>query len=86
MVLLDEVIALTREHGDILARYHVHAMDDLDRIREECRRTAGERVQLEYIIRAKMMKAERIEDERSPGRSVARPGSALPLLWPRRQL
>jgi hypothetical protein len=77
-----EITAFTREYGDILARYHVHTMDDLDRIEEECRRlheeaccrgvcgTAGELVQLGYIIgRAKMMKAERIEEERSPGRS-----------------
>jgi len=80
MALLKEIAAFTREHGDILARYHLHTMDDLKRIEEECWRlhdeacgrgacgSAGELVELEYLIgRAKEMKAKRMEGERGPG-------------------
>ncbi len=69
---LREIAAFTCEYGDILARYHIHTMDDLDRIEEKCRRlhdeacsrgacgSAGELVELEYLIgRAKEMKAKR---------------------------
>lgn len=78
--LLNEIDAFIREHGDILARYHLHTMDDLDRIEQECRRlhedaccrgacgSSGEFVKLEYLIsQAKAMKAKRMEEERSPG-------------------
>lgn len=77
--LLREIAAFIREYADILARYHVHTMDDLDRIEEECRRlhdeaccrgacgSAGELVELEYLIgQAKAMKAKRMGEKRSP--------------------
>ena len=80
MALLAEIAAFVREHGDILARYHLHSMEDLNRIEQECWRlhdeacsrgacgTAGELVELEYLIaRAKEMKAKRMEGERGPG-------------------
>jgi len=80
MALLEEIAAFVREHEDILARYHLYSMDDLKRIEQECWRlhdaacsrgacrTAGELVELEYLIsRAKEMKAKRMEEERSPG-------------------
>ncbi|WP_292517873.1 hypothetical protein [Methanoculleus sp.] len=80
MALLQEIARFTREHADILARYHLHTMADLNRIEEECRRlhneacsrgacgSAGELVELEYLIgRAKEMKAKRTESERGPG-------------------
>ncbi|HOI58113.1 hypothetical protein [Methanoculleus sp.] len=80
MALLKEIAAFTREHADIIARYHLHTMDDLKRIEEECWRlhdeacsrgacgSAGELVELEYLIgRAKEMKAKRMEGERGPG-------------------
>jgi len=80
MALLKEIAAFTQEHGDILARYHLHTMDDLNRIEQECWRlhdeacsrgacgSAGELVELEYLIgRAKEMKAKRMEGERGPG-------------------
>ena len=80
MALLADIAAFTRKHGDILARYHTHTMDDLRQIEEECWRlhdeacsrgacgSAGELVELEYLIdRAKEMKAKRMEEERSPG-------------------
>jgi hypothetical protein len=79
MTLLKEIATFTHEHGDILARYHLHTMDDLNRIEQECWRlhdeacnrgacgSAGELVELEYLIgRAKEMKAKRME-ERGPG-------------------
>ncbi len=78
--LLEEIAAFAREYGDILARYHLHTMNDLDRIEEECRRlhdeacsrgacgSAGELGKLEYLIgRAKEMKAKSMEEERGPG-------------------
>lgn len=78
--LLAEIAAFTQEHGDILARYHLHTMDDLDRIEQECWRlhdeacsrgacgSTGELVELEYLIgRAKEMKAKMMESERGPG-------------------
>ncbi|WP_332449754.1 hypothetical protein [Methanoculleus sp.] len=80
MALLKEIAAFTREHGDILARYHLNTMDDLNRIEQECWRlhdeacsrgacgSAGELVELEYLIgRAKEMRARMGDDERSPG-------------------
>ena len=80
MDLLREIAAFTREHGDILARYHTCTMDDLNRIEQECWRlhdeacsrgacgSAGELVELEYLIsQAKEMKAKRMEEGRSPG-------------------
>ncbi|MCK9299527.1 MAG: hypothetical protein M0P21_11285 [Methanoculleus sp.] len=79
MALLAEIAAFVREHADILARYHLHTMDDLNRIEQECWRlhdeacnrgacgTAGELVELEYLIgRAKEMRARMGEGERSP--------------------
>jgi hypothetical protein len=80
MQLLTEITAFVREHGDILARYHTYTMDDLDRIEQErrrlqeeaCRRgacgTAGELVELEYLIaRAKAMKAQEMDKEKPLG-------------------
>ena len=80
MALLAEIAAFTREHGDILARYHTYTMDDLKKIEKECWRlhdeacsrgacgSAGELVELEYLVgRAKEMKAKRMEEGRSPG-------------------
>lgn len=80
MALLEEIAAFVREHGDILARYHRHSMDDLNRIEQECWRlhdeacsrgacgSAGELAELEYLIgRAKEMKAKMMESERGPG-------------------
>ena len=77
MGLLKEIAAFIREYADILARYHLHTMDDLDQIEQECHRlhdeacsrgacgTAGELVELEYLIgQAKAMKAKRMEGER----------------------
>lgn len=78
MALLKEINAFVREYGDILARYHIHSMDDLDRIEQECRRlreeaccrgacgAAGELVELEYLIgQAKAMKARRMGEKRA---------------------
>lgn len=74
LALLEEISAFVREHGDILARYHLHTMADLNRIEQECWRlhdeacsrgacgSVGELVELEYLIgRAKEMKAMRGE-------------------------
>lgn len=80
MALLADIAAFVREHAEILARYHLHTMDDLNRIEQECWRlhdeacsrgacgSAGELVELEYLIgRAKEMRAKRMEGERGPG-------------------
>ncbi len=80
LALLEEIAAFVREHADILARYHIHTMADLNRIEQECWRlhdeacsrgacgTAGELAELEYLIgRAKEMKVKRMEGERGPG-------------------
>ncbi len=79
MALLADISAFTREHGDILAQYHLHSMADLNRIEAECWRlhdeacsrdacgSAGELVELEYLIgRAKEMRAK-MEGEGGPG-------------------
>ena len=74
LALLEEIAAFVNEHRDILARYHLHTMTDLNRIEQECWRlhdeacsrgacgSAGELVELEYLIgRAKEMRAMRGE-------------------------
>lgn len=42
MALLAEITAFTREHGNILARYHTNTMDDLKKIEKECWRLHDE--------------------------------------------
>ncbi|RXE57474.1 hypothetical protein ABH15_04015 [Methanoculleus taiwanensis] len=74
MHLLMEMREFSREHGDILSRYHRYTPGDLDRLAGECRRlqeeacrqgacgTAGELAELEYVIgRAKEMREKRGE-------------------------